>query len=134
MDTRKSDDPSSANADVPEKNGAKSDDPAYAEVPDKNAGQSGDVTTPAVPITSREEVPRKFGKDVLEEKKYSGEVNGFISRRWTGIIKKGLPEQERNDTVALYPIPDNNRLWDPPKLNPEVKGALQDQAVLRDSS
>ena len=129
----KSDDP--ANADVPDKSNIQStstsDDPATADVPD--TVQSAAKTPCGELATSRAEVLKKLGKDVLEEKKYSTAVNELITRRWTSIVKKGLPEKETADIIALYPTPENNPVWDPPKLNPEVKSTIQNPAVLRDT-
>ncbi|XP_039761522.1 uncharacterized protein LOC120634776 [Pararge aegeria] len=61
-------------------------------------------------------------------------IHKDIATRWQDILKRGLKEDIKRDLVKLYPIPNNLETLVPPILNPEVKVALAESLVKRDSS
>lgn len=52
---------------------------------------------------------------------------------WSSILKNGLKEDTRDSLVAKYPRPENCLLVAPPKINPEVKAAVNEVASKRDA-
>lgn len=64
----------------------------------------------------------KRGKDIREE----------IASRFGHIATEGLSKDTRKELSLKYPIPSNCPRIDSPKINPEVKAAMQESFIKRD--
>lgn len=52
--------------------------------------------------------------------------------RWEDIIKRGLPKEERKTFLKKLRPPKNCTAVEPPKINLEVKSALDSAIIKRD--
>lgn len=66
----------------------------------------------------------KFGKAVHKD----------LALRWQEILDKGLPKEAKDKILVEYLVPENCHLLVAPTLNPEVKAALAETMVKRDST
>ena len=74
-----------------------------------------------------------MGKRLDPERSLASAIHNDLVVRWSEIIKKGLPDEERTSLYKKYPVPENCMDIEPPKLNPEVKASLSESVVTRDS-
>lgn len=56
-----------------------------------------------------------------------------IALRWTEILEKGLPKEEKLELLNKYPTLENCKAINPPKLNPEIKASLPEGAISRNA-
>lgn len=90
-------------------------------------------TEPAKTINSLSiEELNVIGSRIDPERVLAPEANEDLAVRVHEIITKGLPEEEKKILKVKFPPPKNCLFLDPPKLNAEVKAALQDAVVKRD--
>lgn len=82
--------------------------------------------------TLEDDVLKIFGERLLPERVLAPEVNPHLAKIWEDIIKGGLPTEERKKLLTNFPPPKNCILMDPPKLNLEVKTALDNTIQKRD--
>lgn len=61
-------------------------------------------------------------------------VHKDIANRWQDILAKGLAKDVKEKLLKSYFVPNNCDLLLAPALNPEVKAALQDALVKRDTA
>jgi len=73
-----------------------------------------------------------FGDRILPERVLAPAVHKDLAIRWEDIIKKGLPSEERKKLLKKFPPPENCIIIDPPKINLEVKSALDSTIIKRD--
>lgn len=78
------------------------------------------------------EVLRMFGERFRPDRVLAPAVHNHIASLWFEIIENGLPAEERKDFLKKIPPPSNCVFIDPPKLNLEVKAALESTIVKRD--
>ncbi|OXU21053.1 hypothetical protein TSAR_010146 [Trichomalopsis sarcophagae] len=77
------------------------------------------------------EILSAIGKRALEEKVYAPALHWEIAVRWEDIIKQGLPEEERENLTKKYPLPENCKFSEPPKINPGLKTVFQPAQISR---
>lgn len=108
--------------------GAGGDEPFLEDVIDVTCDEGADV-----PTTSKKAAGIL---DLLGEGESPGlvspEVDADIPSRWEPILRKGLNVERRKTLLEKYPLPQNFGGLAPPKLNLEVKEALNAQVVRRD--
>lgn len=73
-----------------------------------------------------------LGKRLEPEDPAGGNIDDKIVVRWSEIMKKGLPIEERKTLLRTYPAPANCLEIKPPKLGPEFKGGLVESVLIRD--
>ena len=73
-----------------------------------------------------------LGKRLSEPPPLGPPIHEDISVRWIDIGKEGLPEDERKDLLARFPIPENCPFLVPPKLNEELRASLTKDQLQRD--
>lgn len=61
-------------------------------------------------------------------------IHKDVASRWQNILEKGLSKEVKENLTKEYLVPSNCDLLLAPTLNPEVKVALPDALVKRDSS
>ncbi|OXU17227.1 hypothetical protein TSAR_011402 [Trichomalopsis sarcophagae] len=80
-----------------------------------------------------EKVLDAIGKRVIEEKVYGPPLHSELAVRWQDIIKQGLPDDEKQALIKKYPLPENCKFSEPPKLNPELKAVMHSTQISRDA-
>lgn len=73
-----------------------------------------------------------IGKRIDEEKKTSPAIHNDIFVRWKGILKEGLPTEERELLFKKYPTPENCLILEPQKLNAQIKASLLEPLINKD--
>ncbi|XP_049867914.1 uncharacterized protein LOC126368074 [Pectinophora gossypiella] len=74
-----------------------------------------------------------FGEDPTLSKDFGEEIHSHLAVRWNNILQKGIKKENRSDLIKQYLPPSNCTFLLPPKLNDEIKAAVQETAVKRDS-
>lgn len=104
--------------------------PAPAETADPSTSKEIEVVDPELDadiLTLLGDAPKpdtKFGKGVHKD----------LALRWQEILDKGLPKEVKEKILIDYLIPENCNLLVAPSLNPEVKAALAESMIKRDSA
>lgn len=79
-----------------------------------------------------EDILRAIGKRLTTEKVMGPAIHNDIASRWKDIVEKGLPQDEKDELFKKHPQPANCGFVAAPKLNMEIRGALQEPVVSRD--
>ncbi|KAB0799886.1 hypothetical protein PPYR_07766 [Photinus pyralis] len=66
------------------------------------------------------------------ESKLGDPVHSDVAVRWEKILRQGLETEVKNKLLSKYAPISNCSAASPPKLNPEVKGAVTEAALRRD--
>ncbi|XP_071637821.1 uncharacterized protein [Temnothorax longispinosus] len=106
-----------------------------SEQPSGGTGSQGVVESDNVPKGEKElsaEIVKMFGERIMPDRTLAPPVHKDLAVRWEDIIKKGLPTEERKSLLKKLPPPENCTAIDPPKLNLEVKSALDNTIIKRD--
>lgn len=69
-----------------------------------------------------------------ETTEYGALVHEKFSRLWDGYLKMEMPIEFKEKGFKDYPVPDNFRLLEAPKLNAEISLAVSDMVRSRDKS
>lgn len=75
-----------------------------------------------------------LGIDPTTEKKYGKEIQKDLSTRLQHWTTMGLTKELTKELKEKYLTPENCKLIDPPKLNPEIKAAVADIIAKRDKA
>ena len=67
-----------------------------------------------------------IGERINPERNLAPDAHEDLVIRIKEIVKKGLPVEEKKILISKFPPPKNCLFLDPPKLNVEVKAALQE--------
>lgn len=78
------------------------------------------------------ELLQALGEEYEENKKYEGEINKDICKRWDFILTRGLSKTEREDIIKRNSLPENCQLLDAPILNEEVEAVISESGRNRD--
>lgn len=92
-----------------------------------------EVTT-TVDVDLDSEILAALGEAPKTEVKFGNATHKDLATRWQDILGKGLSKEVKDKILDEYLIPDNCRLLVAPSLNSEVKVALAENMVKRDSS
>lgn len=119
---------------VTEESQEKEDTPAVTA--DSGNKRTDDAKLPAEAISS-EVQEAELEADVLEiigepDRVLASPVHSYLATIWCEIIEKGLPAEERKTLLKKFPPPKNCISMDPPKLNLEVKAAVNNTIQKRD--
>ncbi|XP_036141518.1 uncharacterized protein LOC118645132 [Monomorium pharaonis] len=79
-----------------------------------------------------EDILEAIGSRVAEERVLAPAIPNSIAVRIEGILKKGLPKEEREKLLEAHVPPKNCVLTDPPKLNDEVKVSINETSKKQD--
>lgn len=82
--------------------------------------------------TLDQETVSLFGKNVIHSSNVSPPIQKELSEIWTGILKKGIDDEERQELIKKFPHPENCVVLVPPKLNPLVISASSESVIRRD--
>nr|CAI5827563.1 unnamed protein product [Callosobruchus analis] len=74
-----------------------------------------------------------LGEAELPEKCFSEPILEELVLRYSKVLLGGLKEEARVELVKKYLPPENLKAIVPPKMNPEVKVAIQDNTLKRDN-
>ncbi|KAL4714957.1 hypothetical protein ACJJTC_003108 [Scirpophaga incertulas] len=74
-----------------------------------------------------------LGSDPTQEKSFGENLHKDLATRWKHILTNGLPKAEKVELLKQYLPAENCTYMKPPVLNPEIKSALSDINVKRDS-
>ncbi|CAH0727226.1 unnamed protein product, partial [Brenthis ino] len=105
--------------------------------------QDGSQLFPADPATEPiKTVDDKLDEGILEilgnapepDTTLGKPIHKDIAARWIEVLKKGLNKEQKDLLAKEYLVPSNCELLVPPVLNPEVKVALLEQFIKRDTS
>lgn len=101
-----------------------------ASPPETNPPTEQEEQTVGVNIDIDVEILAAMGS-VEEETKIGPPAHIEIVQRWTPILTKGLPKEEKA-LLKDYPLFNNIAAMIPPKLNPELAAAVSEQVKKRD--
>ncbi|XP_046470862.1 uncharacterized protein [Neodiprion pinetum] len=93
---------------------------------------TGEVSAETQETELEAEVLEVFGERLRPERVPAPAVYSHLATLWLEIIEKGLPAEERKGFLKKISPPQNCVFVDPPKLNLEVKAALDSTVVKRD--
>lgn len=93
---------------------------------------SNDPGKAVVKATLDNKVLSVIGERFVQVRALAPPIHEDLAERWEEIVKKGLPEENKLQIIKKYPPPTNCTFIDPPKINPEVKEALQEAILKRD--
>lgn len=74
-----------------------------------------------------------LGEDPLKTNSNQIRFHKEVASRWTHILSKGIPEENSQEIMGKYKIPDNCKLLTPPTVNPELKFVMPTAYVTRDT-
>lgn len=83
-------------------------------------------------VELEESFRKVIGERMVVDKTLAAAIHRDVAVRWEEIVKMGLPKQELDNTLKKYPPPINLTQIEPPRLNPEVKAALDINHIKRD--
>ncbi|XP_061718379.1 uncharacterized protein LOC133525955 [Cydia pomonella] len=73
-----------------------------------------------------------LGDEPANEEIFSKAVHKDIASRWSDILINGLKEDVKKGIITCHDIPENLTLLQSPILNPEIKAAVNENALKRD--
>ncbi|XP_063892795.1 uncharacterized protein LOC110377619 [Helicoverpa armigera] len=74
-----------------------------------------------------------LGSDPTQNKSFGDHLHKDIATRWKHILTNGLSKEEKLDILKQYLPAENCTNMKAPLLNPEIKSALSDNNIKRDS-
>lgn len=74
-----------------------------------------------------------LGSDPTQDKSFGENLHKDLATRWKHILTNGLPKEEKVDLLKQYLPAENCTYMKAPILNPEIKSALSEMNVKRDS-
>lgn len=99
-----------------------------------------EVPTEAQPIEDEIEnddldpdILQLLGSDPTQAKSFGDNLHKDLATRWKYILTNGLPKEEKVDLLKQYLPAENCTYMRAPILNPEIKSALSDINIKRDS-
>ncbi|XP_063363523.1 uncharacterized protein LOC134655494 [Cydia amplana] len=98
----------------------------------QNPGTSGENQPDDLQLD--EDILQLLGDAPREETPMGPPIHKDIASRWQNILAKGLSKELKESLTKEYLIPNNCDLLMAPTLNPEVRVALPDPLVKRDTS
>ncbi|XP_049865540.1 uncharacterized protein LOC126366474 [Pectinophora gossypiella] len=93
-----------------------------------NEGQSVDEPSALDP-----EILQILGDDPNNLKEYGELLHKDLASRWSHIVMNGLDKEIKQELLKKYLTPENCKNLKAPKLNLEVKAALNDFSIKKDS-
>lgn len=97
---------------------------------DSSASKDMEVVDPELDT----EILSLLGDAPKPDTKFGKGVHKDLAMRWQEILDKGLLKETKDKLLLEYLIPENCSLLVAPSLNPEVKAALAESMVKRDSA
>ncbi|XP_047995488.1 uncharacterized protein LOC125233493 [Leguminivora glycinivorella] len=73
-----------------------------------------------------------LGDEPAKEEVFSKAVHKDIASRWSDILINGLKDDVKKEIISCHDIPENLTLLQSPILNPEIKAAVNENALKRD--
>lgn len=74
-----------------------------------------------------------LGEEPVQEEKFGENVHKDIANRWADILVNGLKDETKKEILNIYSVPYNLKLIQAPKLNPEIRAAVNEGALRRDN-
>ncbi|KAI5637324.1 hypothetical protein NE865_09893 [Phthorimaea operculella] len=74
-----------------------------------------------------------LGDEPAKEDSFGPEIHEDLASRWSDILINGLKADTKSEILKGNEIPENLKLSQPPILNPEIKAAVQENVIKRDS-
>lgn len=78
------------------------------------------------------EILTALGDTTEESPRYGENIHENLPKLWLPILSKGLPTETKDKLMKEYIVPDNCRLLQAPRLNPEISAAISDLTRNRD--
>ncbi|CAH0549561.1 unnamed protein product [Brassicogethes aeneus] len=79
-----------------------------------------------------EELRKVIGTETGITDTIGDEIHDLLARTWDSILKKGIDNESKSELILKYPRPKNCVLMAAPKLNFEVKAAVNQSTLKRD--
>lgn len=109
---------------------------------DSDADSKSDVSLISVPRTQEsvenprpkdtDQISSLLGKNPCDPQKFGEDVHEDIANRWAGFLTKGIDREAKKDLLQDYPIINNCKSLQAPKLNSEVSSCLNDTIIRQD--
>jgi hypothetical protein len=74
-----------------------------------------------------------LGDDPINQTTVGEKLHKDISPRWQHILTNGLQKEAKVELIKMYPVPENCSNMKAPKLNLEIKAALTEINLKKDS-
>lgn len=110
-------------------------EPQISDLPSTSA--SDPPIQPASPepaVTLDKNILELLGETPSKNKTYSAPIQAELAVRWEHIATSGLSKDIKKELLEKYFLPENCLKIGAPKLNPEIKAALSDTLVKKDSA
>ncbi|KAI5641230.1 hypothetical protein NE865_06494 [Phthorimaea operculella] len=78
------------------------------------------------------ELLEALGESTCDTPEYGPKIHENLANLWLPLLRKGMSKDNKEKMLKEYLIPDNCRLLQSPKLNPEISAAVPDLARNRD--
>ncbi|XP_045492703.1 uncharacterized protein LOC123692103 [Colias croceus] len=110
------------------------DSPRPDEVVEPQPGTSVDNDKQNEELELDEDVLQLLGDAPKTDTSLGPAIHKDVASRWQDILSKGLPKEIKDILYKEYLVPNNCDLLLAPALNPEVKAALPEALIKRDTS
>ncbi|XP_045497532.1 uncharacterized protein LOC123695669 [Colias croceus] len=110
------------------------DSPRPDEVVEPQPGTSVDNDKQNEELELGEDVLQLLGDAPKTDTSLGPAIHKDVASRWQDILSKGLPKEIKDILYKEYLVPNNCDLLLAPALNPEVKAALPEALIKRDTS
>ncbi|KAJ2947219.1 hypothetical protein O0L34_g16928 [Tuta absoluta] len=78
------------------------------------------------------ELLEALGESTCDAPEYGSKIHENLAKLWLPLLRKGMSKDNKEKMLKDYLIPDNCRLLQSPKLNPEISAAVPELARNRD--
>lgn len=103
------------------------------EIPSTDAPLEGEETVVENPDELDPDILQLLGSDPSLNKSYGDNLHKDLATRWKHILTNGLTKEEKVDILKQYLPAENCIYMKAPMLNPELKSALSDSNIKKDS-
>ncbi|XP_060802159.1 uncharacterized protein LOC132902150 [Amyelois transitella] len=114
---------------------------------EENDNGNHDVDSPSLPCTENDndtaepdttpdldpDILEILGDDPSKDNCVGEKLHKDIALRWTHILKNGMSKEIKTELQKQYLVPENCDSINPPKLNPEVKAAIDEQNLKKET-
>lgn len=78
------------------------------------------------------EILAALGDSTDEKPEFGAKIHENLANLWMPILKKGMAKDNKENIIKEYKVPENCKLLQSPKLNPEISAAISDVYRNRD--
>lgn len=100
-------------------------------IDDSPAGMESQLAKEDVDLLD-DDLKSTINRRINQEKPRGPLIHPDFARLIESVVVNGLKQKEREEIMEKFPLPENCQLIEPPKMNLEVKSAVQENVIARD--